>query len=101
MKQVNAPNCICFPLNDDDTEYTLKCFDRITRLDYIKDRDKPFWAVYYYDPETERERLGIIGGTSPYSYIVYKGVKYENAEDVFKLQAVLENEKLERVINAL
>ena len=77
MKQVDAPNCICFPLDDDDTEYTLKCFDRITHLDYIKDENKPFWAVYYYDPEIERARLGVIGGTSPYSYIVYKGVKYE------------------------
>lgn len=109
MKQVDAPNCICFPLSDDvsfplsdnETEYNLKCFDRITRLDYIKDQDNPFWAVYYYDPEIERARLGIVGGTSPYSYIVYKGVKYENAEDVFKLQAVLENEETERAINAL
>lgn len=109
MKQVDAPNCICFPLSDNvsfplsdnETEYNLKCFDRITRLDYIKDQDNPFWAVYYYDPEIERARLGIVGGTSPYSYIVYKGVKYENAEDVFKLQAVLENEEMERAINAL
>lgn len=101
MKQVDAPNCICFLLDDDDTEYTLKCFDRITSLDYIKDRDKPFWAVYYYDPEVERVRLGVIGGTSPYSYIVYKGVKYESVEEVFKLQAVLENEETERAIEKL
>lgn len=100
MKQVDAPNCICFPLCDDETEYNLKCFDRITSLDYIKDSEKPFWAIYYYDPEIGRARLGTIG-ISPYSYIVYKGVKYENTEDVFKLQAVLENEKTERAINAL
>ena len=100
MKQVDAPNCICFPLCDDETEYNLKCFDRITSLTYIKDSVKPFWAVYYYDPEIKRERLGTVGA-SPYSYIVYKGVKYENTEDVFKLQAVLENEKMERAINAL
>ena len=100
MKQVDAPNCICFPLCDDETEYELKYFDRITGLDYIKDSTTPFWAVYYFDSEIGRARLNTIGAT-PHSYIVYKGVKYENTEDVFKLQAVLENEKTERAINAL
>lgn len=101
MKQTDMPNCIYFSLGDNEIVYNLKYFDRITRLDYIKDQDNPFWAVYYYDPEIERARLGIIGGTSPYSYIVYKGVKYENAEDVFKLQVVLENEEIERAIEKL
>lgn len=100
MKQVDAPNCICYSLCGDETEYTLRCFDRITELTYIKDSVKPFWAVYYYDPEIKRARLGTVG-TTPYSYIVYKGVKYENTEDVFKLQAVLENEKTERAIEKL
>lgn len=97
MKQVDAPNCICFLSG---TEYELKYFDRITGLDYIKDSTTPFWAVYYFDSEIGRARLNTIGVT-PYSYIVYKGVKYENTEDVFKLQAVLENEKTERAIEKL
>ena len=54
MKQVDAPNCICFPFSDNETGCNLKCFDRITSLYYIKDSEKPFWAVYYYDPEIEQ-----------------------------------------------
>lgn len=100
MKQTDMPNCIYFSLSDNEIVYNLKYFDRITSLDYIKDSDKPFWAVYYYDPKIERARLGTVGASFD-SYIVYKGVKYENTEDVFKLQAVLEKEKIECAINAL
>ena len=45
MKQTDMPNCIYFSLSDNEIVYNLKYFDRITSLDYIKDSDKPFWAV--------------------------------------------------------